>query len=135
MFDGTHLFSDDPALPVQFYHDGRRMVGSRALCFAILDEAIDCLDYPLPRTKKGWRAAMAIRAHAREWIESDDESRVHTFVRVCEALGYEPSAIRARVLNDGVRLSRYGLRGNSGRPHSRMSVPQRGEEDYGSATV
>ncbi len=65
------------------------------LMIAVLEQAIDDL-----RAHRGaaelWRRQLYMDAYT--WTASSDRSHAFTFLNVCEALGYSPSAVRRRVL-------------------------------------
>jgi hypothetical protein len=51
-------------------------------------------------------AADALRAAARCWIASDDESWMLSFTPICRHFGVDPQAVRARLLGGDRHLAR-----------------------------
>lgn len=85
-------------LPVQFDSASQVGLGERRLMIAVLEDAIQCLQL---QARVEWyrRPIKAQRAanEAREWFESDDESHMFTFLRICYALGLEPEWLRRKI--------------------------------------
>lgn len=83
-------------------HESRRLRGSHGrytpvmrLAEAVLHQAM--ADLHLHTTAAEPRAT-AIRADVRRWFRSDEARRPYAFVWVCDVLGLDASAVRARVL-------------------------------------
>jgi len=71
----------------------RATTPERRLLVAILADAIDCYQKNLDaRTTRGRR----ICREAETWILSDDHSWVFSFRNICDALGVDAEAMRAR---------------------------------------
>jgi hypothetical protein len=62
--------------------------GARALMLAVLEEAIHSLRSP------DFRA----RAQAELWMTSRERRYIFSFAAICEALGFEPSAVRQSLI-------------------------------------
>ena len=71
-------------------------VGERALMRAVLEDAIQCLAGEVGPERE--RAQLA--AAARAWIENEDRQWPFAFENLCDALGFDVGALRARVLGD-----------------------------------
>ena len=67
----------------------RELSGPRRLVLAVFMATLDDLRR-YPRTAKEYRDAYA-------WLVSDDEAWPYAFVPVCETIGLDPAAARARV--------------------------------------
>ena len=67
----------------------------RNLFAAVLEQALDDLE-----RYRDSRDPWLHRLHrdALAWVDCADRRHAFTFVNVCEALGYEPSAVRRRLL-------------------------------------
>lgn len=82
-------------LPIQ-WHAAPADLPERALCRAILEDAIDLARKPV-RVTEWVRSGPRLALEARAWIASDSEDGVHTFRRICEVLGYAPEYVRRKV--------------------------------------
>ncbi len=74
------------------------MTGKRPalrLMIAVLEQAVDDLQANRHANDLSRRA---LYLDAYTWASSSDRSHAFTFLNVCEALGYSPTAIRRRVL-------------------------------------
>jgi len=71
----------------------RLLTPERRLLVAILSDAIDCY-----RKNLGGRTARARRLcrEAEHWIHDDDQLWVFSFRNICDALGVDAAAMRAR---------------------------------------
>jgi DNA-binding transcriptional regulator YiaG len=86
---------EDPIMPQQYLERRHRteLQGERRLLLAILESAVDDVQkYGRWRNRTAGRFAV----DALAWIESDDTAP-YSFEYACEALGLEPSYIRAGV--------------------------------------
>ena len=71
-------------------------------------EVLVCACNDLRLTARG-PAADELRAEARRWIASDDESWALSFTPICRHFGVEPGALRARLLGGDRDASRPSL--------------------------
>jgi hypothetical protein len=62
--------------------------GTRALMLAVLEEAIHSMRSADPRA----------RAQAELWMTSRERRYIFSFAAICEAFGFEPSAVRRSVV-------------------------------------
>ena len=76
-------------LPEQVQYRSGATHGVPALMYAILDDAIGCLQKPV-RNRRSQRLAR----EAEEWIFADDEAWPFSFVNICGALGLDPDSGR-----------------------------------------
>lgn len=92
-------------LPEQFFSSATPR-GEARLLFAVLEEALGCLSH---RFVGGTSPAASIRIHqeAQDWIMSEENRFVFSFVNVCAALGLEPDYIRRGVLRPGFILPKH----------------------------
>jgi DNA-binding CsgD family transcriptional regulator len=70
--------------------------GERALLRAVLEDAIRCMAGEIGPVRE--RPMLA--AEARDWVSDADRRWPMSFENVCESLGFEPAALRARLLRD-----------------------------------
>ena len=69
--------------------------GPRALMLAVLEDAVQCIE----RGRRCRRFhTRRLAAEAEDWMRSDRRDWPFSFVYVCEVLGFEPDALRNRVL-------------------------------------
>ncbi len=92
--------------------------GTRALMFAVLEEAIVCLRRGAshPNAAIRFQAAQAIR-----WVQSSDEKWVFSFENVCQALNLEADRLRIALLRmvpkeNSVETQRHRLSHRVDRP-------------------
>jgi len=95
------LFEPHTILPVQFFTRLQRnaaWTGEQRLMAAILEDAIavSCKPEP-PRTSKG----RTLLRESLRWVRSNDRTWTFSFLRICEMLDMDPSAIRR-----GLRIRR-----------------------------
>lgn len=65
------------------------------LMFAVLNDAIDCLDqYRHNRSRRG----RALYQEARHWMLSDESDGIFSFGNICETLKIDPSYLRLGLL-------------------------------------
>ena len=68
-----------------------RMSGEFRLMWAVLEDGLDCylryVNHPSPRMQEMFR-------EAQEWIESDDEEWLFSFISICQAFQIEPDYLR-----------------------------------------
>jgi len=103
--DLPSIFQGVVILPAQHGAMCRRKLpaeGERKLLFAVLEDAIRCY---LTRRDGGQRCCRDPEfIEAAEWLASDDESSLFTFVRVCEALGINADRLRIGIRDHTGRL-------------------------------
>lgn len=87
----TELFQSRAIMPSQYFDKlkPRYMVGAKRLALAILEDVVDCL------TKEHGKHYN----DAVQWVMSDDEGWVFSFINVCHYLDLEPSLWRKALLN------------------------------------
>jgi hypothetical protein len=95
------LFEPHTILPVQFFTRLQRnaaWTGEQRLMAAILEDAIAvCCKPEPPRTSKG----RTLLRESLRWVRSNDRTWTFSFLRICEMLDMDPSAIRR-----GLRIRR-----------------------------
>src|SRR5262245_22518595 len=94
------LFEPLAILPVQYCTRNRSATWSaeQRLMAAILEDAITvCSKRTAPKTSK----AKQVLREALRWLRSNDRTWMFSFLRICETLDLEPTAIRR-----GVRILR-----------------------------
>jgi hypothetical protein len=72
-----------------------RLAGERALMLAVLEDAINCLHGDAGPARERRQLA----ADSRAWFTSGDMRWPFSFPNLCEALGFEPDVLRARLLD------------------------------------
>lgn len=85
-------------LPSQFYERASRNDVSapiRRLMLAVLTDALDCLNGFAIDARGSARRLEARRA--AQWIEQDGDLYLFSFNSVCETLGIDPDALRAKL--------------------------------------
>ena len=95
------LFEPHTILPVQFFtrfQRGASWTGEQRLMAAILQDAIAVCCKPNP---PGTSKARTVLRESLRWIRSNDRKWTFSFLRICETLDMDPSAIRR-----GVRIRR-----------------------------
>jgi hypothetical protein len=125
------LFEPHTILPEQYFtrlHRGALWSGEQRLMAAILEDAVAVSSKPVP--PKTSKARHVLRETLR-WLRSNDRTWTFSFLRICETLDLDPSAIRR-----GIRV----LRGEEPSEHARASrvaelvrTPERASEDMSSA--
>ena len=91
---------------------GPRQTAERALMYAVLEDALQCLaGNARPANERLIQAA-----RARAWIERRDRDWLFSFDNVCESLDLEPERLRARLLAAGVPVPRDRKRFSRSRP-------------------
>ena len=112
------LFEPNTILPVQYFTRLQRSAawtGEQRLMAAILEDAVAvCSKRTVPKTSK----ARHVLRETLRWVRSNDRSWMFSFLRICEMLDLEPTAIRR-----GIRI----LRGEE------MPPPPPAREDFGTA--
>src|SRR5438046_3033183 len=104
------MSSPDPSDTFNFlatHHADIMRSGEHRLCYAVLVDALGCAISGPAQERHG------LRAEARDWIASDDESWPFSFCAICAYLHIEPSAIRNAV----AKLDASGKRKSVHRPH------------------
>lgn len=95
------LFEPHTILPVQFFTRLQRSAswtGEQRLMGAILEDAIGvACKTAAPKTSKG----RSLLRETLRWVRSNDRKWTFSFLRICETLDLDPSAIRR-----GVRIRR-----------------------------
>jgi len=95
------LFEPHTILPVQFFTRLQRSAawtGEERLMAAILEDAIAvCCKPDLPKSSKG----RTLLRESLRWVRSNDRTWTFAFLRICEMLDMDPSAILR-----GVRIRR-----------------------------
>src|SRR5262245_39006538 len=91
-----HLFEPHAIMPTQFFapRERSRWCGEQRLMAAVLEDAIAV--YSKPEVPKASRARQVLRETER-WLRSNDRTWMFSFLRVCEVLSLEPSAIRRKL--------------------------------------
>ena len=69
--------------------------GPRALMLAVLEDALQCIERGRRRRRFHARRRAA---EAEAWVRSDRRDRLFSFLNVCDVLGFDPDAIRRRLL-------------------------------------
>jgi hypothetical protein len=94
----TVLFEPEVVLPAQMPWGARcdgTTSGARALMLAILEDAMLCIKRGRrrrhPRTRR-------LAAEAETWVRSDSREWLFSFASICDVLGIDPDALRARLL-------------------------------------
>jgi hypothetical protein len=89
------LFQPDTLIPAQYLDTYRRkthLEPEKRLMLAVLEDAIACFQkYVLARDGKG----REMFRDAEEWISAEESEWLFSFDNVCEALGFNPSYVRA----------------------------------------
>jgi hypothetical protein len=86
--------------------------GPRALMLAVLEDAVRCIE------EGRWRRHFRTRrlaAEAEAWVRCEHRNWPFSFVNICEVLGFEADAVRARVLTrakDAAYRRRTRVRGH-----------------------
>jgi len=106
------LFEPEVVLPAQLSWGARcdgNTSGARALMLAILEDAMLCIERGRrrrhPRTRR-------LAADAEAWMRSDSREWLFSFASICDVLGFDADALRARLLiqverpASGVRAAR-----------------------------
>jgi len=88
------LFEPHTVLPVQFFtrlQRGSTWTGEQRLMAAILEDAVTvCCKTDEPKSSKS-RSVLRDTLH---WVRSNDRSWTFSFLRICDMLDLDPSAIR-----------------------------------------
>jgi hypothetical protein len=95
------LFEPHTILPVQFFTRLQRSgawTGEQRLIAAILEDAIAVCCKPNPPTTSKGRTVLR---ESLRWVRSNDRRWIFSFLRICEMLDIDPSAIRR-----GIRIRR-----------------------------
>src|SRR5262245_12397681 len=95
------LFEPNTILPVQYFTRLQRSsiwTGEQRLMAAILEDAVAvCSKRTIPKTSK----ARHVLRETLRWVRSNDRTWMFSFLRICEMLNLEPTAIRR-----GIRVLR-----------------------------
>jgi len=88
------LFEPHTVLPVQYFtrlQRGTTWTGEQRLMAAILEDAVTvCCKTDEPKTSKS-RSVLRDTLH---WVRSNDRSWTFSFLRICDMLDLDPTAIR-----------------------------------------
>ena len=104
-FDTELVASEAALLPGQITGGHRldaELSGERALMLAILEDAVRCILQGHGRRPGRWAASYRLRALASDaaaWMRVDDRAWLFSFVNICDLLGFDADAVRARVLS------------------------------------
>ena len=82
-------------LPEQFFppvHYKNQRRGETALLYAILEDAVRCLE--IEEQKKRSRNQRRMAQEAEAWLFVDDYERPFSFVNICDHLGLDPAYLR-----------------------------------------
>ena len=96
-------FSPDLVLPEQFYptaHMVDRPI--RALMHAVLHDAINCISKATDPKNANLPHRSRVRRQAKEdveWMRSNEDDWPFSFLRICDALGFDAEAVRQNVCN------------------------------------
>src|SRR6185369_3997518 len=97
----TDLITSTAVMPGQI-PGGQRIdadvSGERALMLAVLEDAASCII----RARRQRRLRYAIRvlaADATSWVLAEDHAWPFSFVNICDVLGVDAGALRARLLS------------------------------------
>jgi len=95
------LFEPNTILPVQYFTRLQRSAawtGEQRLMAAILEDAVAvCSKRTVPKTSK----ARHVLRETLRWVRSNDRTWMFSYLRICETLDLEPTAIRR-----GIRILR-----------------------------
>ena len=128
------LFEPEVVLPAQMSWGARRdgnTSGARALMLAILEDAMLCIEQGRgPRHRRTRQVA----AEAETWMRSDCGEWLFSFASICDVLGIDADALRARLLLNNVEHPANrgrAARAEAGEPPTRSRdvtrlLPQRG---------
>jgi len=98
------LFEPVVILPSQLAvdaHWGSATAGPIALMIAVLEDAARCIERGRQRRHARTRK---LAAEAESWVRCDSREWPFAFASICDVLGLDVSATRARFLADGVSL-------------------------------
>jgi hypothetical protein len=98
------LFEPVVILPSQISVDAQWVSdtsGPVALMLAVLEEAARCIERGRRRRHPGLRK---LAAEAEAWVRSDSREWPFAFASICDVLGLDVDAARARLLRDGESL-------------------------------
>jgi hypothetical protein len=87
--DRRSRWEPETVLPSQYW--GHHRSPEVRLMAAVLEEAL--LSVTAPRSRRRWKEF----SDAWTWISSDTRDWPFAFTNVCEALGFESAAVRARI--------------------------------------
>jgi hypothetical protein len=99
------LFEPVVILPSQISVDAQGVSdtsGPIALMLAVLEEAARCIERGRQRRHSGIRK---LAAEAEAWVRSDTREWPFAFANICDVLGLDVAAARARLLADGEYLT------------------------------
>jgi len=97
--DDMALFGPDVVLPAQIFWGARcdgTTSGVRALMIAIVEDATLCIKRGGRR--RHWRTRR-LAAEAEAWVRSDSREWLFSFASICDVLGFDPDALRVRLLS------------------------------------
>ena len=109
------VFEPEVILPAQMtsgMRDDGDTSGARALMLAILEDAMLCIERGRrrrhPRTRQ-------LAAEAESWVRSDSRAWLFSFASICDVLGFDPDALRVRLLT---HVERPASGGRAARPEA-----------------
>ncbi|HVO23305.1 MAG TPA: hypothetical protein VMW56_06715 [Candidatus Margulisiibacteriota bacterium] len=97
------LFEPEVVLPAQMTSGARLdgdTSGARALMLAILEDAALCIERGRGRRHRRTRQ---LAGEAEAWVRSDCRKWVFSFASICDVLGFDADALRARLLSHAER--------------------------------
>jgi hypothetical protein len=107
------------------------ITGVRALMIAILEDATLCIERG--RRRRHWRARQ-LAAEAETWVRSDCRDWPFSFASICDVLGFDPDALRVRLLSRAQRPGACGglilEPGGAACPCSRLRQTESGESAW-----
>jgi hypothetical protein len=77
--------------------EGQQRTPERALCLAVLEDAVACYAGKLKAPRENPRI---LRRQAEFWLSCEDWDSPFSFNNVCEALALDPTALRERILQE-----------------------------------
>jgi hypothetical protein len=107
----AELFAPEIVLPDQLQQGFRRdsyLSGEKALMLAVLEDGIRCFQEHLTNPRSNPRL---LSKQAEDWIRAVDYEWPFSFNNVCETLGIDPEALRAKLL--GWKASRLEAVGST----------------------
>jgi hypothetical protein len=92
----ARLYEARVILPVQFFLQSTTVrTGEQRLMAAVLEDAIGLyLKRPPPRTAKLRQKFQQILQQTEDWLRSNDNASLFSFLRICDALNLDPQYLR-----------------------------------------
>jgi hypothetical protein len=94
----TTRFEPEVVLPAQLSWGARcdgNTSGARALLLAVLEDAMLCIER---RRRRRHPRTRQLAAEAETWMRSDSREWLFSFASICDVLGIDADAVRARLL-------------------------------------